>query len=600
MLREYTLAKNVKNPEVRDKHKNSVVWAADIAETESAREIIQHIAQTISQMRLFTSDQVNINRIADVLFGKLRNFLEKYGRLELGVHKSSFTHKGKNIYTDEQIKKSLPFLFHKDGVHSLLFSKDLAKDEFFDFLDIINNEANHSVEENDIVIPLWEKAFANIRYFVSEDFLEGKISMGAKPLEYEFDPDSLVKGKIELDAEDRKALGEAILSEELAGGREVQIERDLELTEDGMAPLFFALDAEEINKLENMLERNRSITAEEELISLIIEMCYLENRPGPFTDIVEALHQCHNQVLEKENYPLAFHLIQSVIEFKEILKSQGDPRCSVLKTFLDNVAGDESLIKLQKYIAEDQLLAPESLLDYLDILGPKSIPALSHLYENDKRPHFRKKVLEVLKRQGAADIQGLMEVVQDEKPDLAKTIISVLSEVDGKNSIQHLANFVNYRNKDIKAEAIKALGKYVDMTANKILLDFLKDDDVDMRIQVAQSCQHVCEKSLKDYILSTVKSKAFRKKSDEEVQAFLELLGRSQTEQAYQTLRSFLKKARITTSTRVKEMSLNAIAALESLGTSEARVILEEGTRSNNRKIRQACEKSLNNLTHRY
>ena len=163
---------------------------------------------------------------------------------------------------------------------------------------------------------------------------------------------------------------------------------------------------------------------------------------------------------------------------------------------------------------------------------------------------------------------------------------------------KYLAAIILY-NRNIKEEAIKALGTYVDITANKILLAFLKDDDVEMRIRAAQSCQHICDKTLRDHILDTVKSKTFKRKSKEEIQAFLELLGRCQTDQAYQTLRSFLKKTRIIATSTVKQMRLSAVSALESLGTSDARVILEEGTRMHNRSINQACEKSLQNLTRR-
>ncbi|MFC2164794.1 HEAT repeat domain-containing protein [Acidobacteriota bacterium] len=594
------MPKDIKNPTIQNKKEELEDYASDIKEIKGAREIVQLIAKTTSQMKIFASDHVNISRFTDELFVKLKVFLEKHRKFDLGVQEFSFTYGGKTVYTDKQIKKSIPFLFYKDGVQSLLFYKDLTKDEFLDFLGIIKKEANLPAEESDIVIALWEKDFANISYFASDEFLESKIGIGMESKEYTYDPDSLVKGKIELDEEDKKALGDAILSEELASEKDDQIKGDLELTEDGMTPLSYALDKAEIKKLEDMLERNRSITTEEELVALIMEMLYLEKRVEPFTDIVDALHQCHNQLLEKENYPLIVHLIQSVIAFKDILVSQEDVRHSVLKTFLDNITSSETLADLQKYITEDQLLAPESLLEYLNILGPKSIPVLSHLYEYDKRPHYRKKVLEVLKKHGSVDIQGLMNVVQDEKPDLARAIISVLREVNGKRSIQHLATFVNYNNSDIRAEAVKALGTYVDMTANKILLAFLKDDDVEMRIQAAQSCQHVCDKALRDHILNTVKSKAFKRKSDEEIQAFLELLGRSQTEQAYQTLRSFLKKAGIITSNKVKEMSLSTVFALESLGTSEARVILEEGTRMHNKRIKHACEKSLQNLTRRH
>jgi HEAT repeat protein len=597
-LQESTLPKKLAIPERKDKKEKLKDFAAGSKEFKDAREIVQLIAKTTSQMKIFAWDHVNISRFTEDLFGKLKTFLEEHWKFELGVKEFSFTYGGKAVYTNDQIKESIPFLFYKDGVQSLSLDKDLTKDEFLDFLEIINKEANLPPAESDIVISLWEKDFINIRYSVSDDFLENKIGAGMEQPKYTYNPDSLVQGKIELDEEDRKALGEAILSEELASDKEERIKGDLELTEEGVAPLSYGLDEAEIKKLEDMLEKNRSITSEEELVSLILEMLYLENRLDPFTDIVDALQHCHHHLLERENYPLAVELIQSVTEFKEILSSQRDPRQSILKAFLDRIRSTESLAELQRYIREDQLLAPESLLDYLDILGPKSIPALSHLFEHDKRPHFRKKVLDILKRQGSVDIQSLMNVVQDEKPDLAKAIISVLSEVNGKRSIQHLATFVNYSNKDIKTEAIKALGKHVDMTANKIILAFLQDDDVEMRIQAARSCQHVCDKSLKDHIISTVKSKAFKRRSDEEIKALLELLGRTQTEESYQALRSFLKKTGFVASSRVKEMGLSAIKALESLGTSEARVILEEGTRRHNHSIKQACQRSLKNLTH--
>ena len=594
------MPKERENSEIQNKKDKLEDYAAEIKEIKSAREVVQLMAKTTSQMKIFASDHVNISRFTDELFGKLKTFLKKHRSFELGVREFSFSYKGKTVYTDKQIKKSIPFLFYKDGVQSLFFYKDLSKDEFLDFLEIIKKEANLPAEESDIVISLWEKEFVNIHYSASDEFLENKIGIGMKSLEYTYDPNSFSEGKIELDEEDRKALEEAILSEEIALDKDSPVSGDLELTEDGMAPLSYALDEAEIKRLEDMLENNRSITAEEELISLIMEMLYLETRPAPFADVVDALNQCHSQLLEKENYALAVHLLESVIEFKNTLSYQGDTRHKALKTFLDRTASSESLAALQKYITEDQLLAPETLLEYLDILGPKSIPVLSSLYEHDTRPHYREKVLEILKKQGRADIQSLMNVVQDDKPDLAKAIISLLNDVNGKKSIQQLATFVHYTNKDIKVEVVKALGKHVDLTANKILLAFLKDDDVEMRIQAARSCQHICDKSLRDHILNTVKSKTFKKLTDEEIQAYLELLGRSQTEQAYQTLRSFLKKVGLMAGLRKKEMGLNAIAALESLGTSEARVILEEGTRMHNRSIKMACEKSLQNLTHRH
>ena len=151
------MPKDKKNSKILDKKEELEDYAAGIKEIKNAREIVQLLAKTTSQMKIFASDHVNISRFTDELFGKMNEFLKKHWKFELGVQEFSFTYKGKTVYTDKQIKKSIPFLFYKDGVQSLYFYKDLTKDEFLDFLDVIKKEANLPAEESDIVISLWEK-----------------------------------------------------------------------------------------------------------------------------------------------------------------------------------------------------------------------------------------------------------------------------------------------------------------------------------------------------------------------------------------------------------------------------------------------------------
>ncbi|MBN1223271.1 MAG: HEAT repeat domain-containing protein [Candidatus Aminicenantes bacterium] len=573
-------------------------YAADIVKIKKAREIVQLLAKTATQMKIFASDHQNINKFAADLYDKTASFLKEYGKFELGIQEFSFTYEGKVIHTDTQIKKSLPFLFYKDGIQEISFYKDLNEGEFLDFLEIIKREGLRPAEESDVVISLWEKDFANIRYSDSPEYLESRIGIGMEIPEYRYDHNALVTGKLELDDEDKLALGEATLALELASTKSDTLEKnDVEITEEGMVPLSYALDNEEMKKLEAMIQRNRQITAEEELLALILELLYLEERPEHFNDTVDALSRYHDDLLEKENFSVAVQLLNSVHEIKENLGLAQSAKKSVLDTFLNNVVSNDALAGLQNRLEAKLPSDIDSLSDYMQILGPRSIRILGKLLDRKDLAQSRKKLLKSFKALGASDIQSMMTAARDDKPDITKAVISVLGETGDSRVIQHLAVFVGYKNKAIKSEAIQALGRFDDATANKILLAFLKDEDEKIRIEAAGSFQYVADASVMDYALKEVGSKDFKNKNDEEIRAFLELIGKRPSPEGYRTLRSFLRKPGLFAAAKTTGIGLLAVDVLKSMSTAEAKKILEEGTRLNNKKIKQACKKALRNLS---
>jgi len=166
------------------------------------------MAITFSQMKIFSSEHKNVKKFTEQLYQKLKDFLKKYWKLEISIQEFSFYLEGNEIYTDKQINHSLPFLFYKDGMRMLFFYKNLQKDEFIDFLEIIKFNSSLPAEESDIVSSFWEHDFANIRYFAPDDYLESKIGTGMEILDYQVDKTELFSGKIELLPEDKQALSQ--------------------------------------------------------------------------------------------------------------------------------------------------------------------------------------------------------------------------------------------------------------------------------------------------------------------------------------------------------------------------------------------------------
>ena len=573
---------------------------ADIRKTKKIREIVQLLAKTSSQMKIFASDHSNIQKFADELYGKMNDYLEKHWKLEIGVKEFEFTFQEKSIYTDDQIKKSLPFLFFKDGVQALFFYKGLGKEEFVNFLDIIKRESALPAEESDIVISLWEKDFTNIRYAASDEFLESKIGVGMESLEYRLDPASLTTGKIELTAADKEALVRITGSDSAVPDSNSRTgDGPTEITEEDITAFSHSLSDEEIEALDEMLDLNRRITAEDELIALIMEMLYLEGREEPFAETIRTLGQCHDELLEKGNYSRATELLYLALELKNNLNARSDQRVNAMDSFLERIKNDEAIARLHKHVQEEDISDARALLEYLRILGPVSIPVISQFYDLENNPQIRVDMIKILKELGTEDMLSLMRIAQDDRPGITKAIISVLNDSDDRRAIQHLAAFINYKNKSIKFEAIRALGKHNDETANRILMAFLKDDEEEIRVLAAQNLVYVRDDSVAAHIIDTVKDKNFRKKNAEEIRAFVELLGRIQTEESRSILRTFLKKPGLFAGTKMIDISLLAISSLERMGTKESTKILEEGTRFHNKIIKEACKNSLQRLSNR-
>jgi len=175
-------------------------------ESEQVKDIVNWFVKTYAQIKLFSLEHSNVEKFVDMLYYKLTQFFENNLKFTLDIEEDSFLFQGKPVYKDEQLVKSLPFLFYKDGMQALYFYKGLKKEELLDFLDIIKTVANLPPEKTDVVTVIWDKDFANIRYYAPDEFLETKIGSGIKPQIYKADKEKFITGRIELTQEDKSAL----------------------------------------------------------------------------------------------------------------------------------------------------------------------------------------------------------------------------------------------------------------------------------------------------------------------------------------------------------------------------------------------------------
>jgi HEAT repeat protein len=571
-------------------------------------------------MKIFPSEHATVGGFIDDLTLKVKSFLEAYGKLEISIAEYTFLCGGRPIYTDEMTIKSLPFFFFKDGMQMLYFYQGLDRDEIVDFLELIKKESQKPAGESDIVTALWERDFSNIQYYAPDDYLENRIieertasqtkagvpvmpEFAHEIIEIKVDISRFTTGKIELSPEDK----EEIKRKSGDGGPEEKAEpqpapaetpgpESAESRRSPAAAMDPTLTESEIQSLESMVRANRTISADEEFLNLMVEILNLEKAPEHITANLEVLMDYHHEQLQQGNFAFSIPLVHKLRELRDHLAPANPDRASLLEGFLKKVVSEKTIDAIRDLVAKKKAVEWGALVDFFTLLGRPAMPLAAEIYESVSDPGAREKILEFLKTASLQDPGELVSLAADERPLLSKAVIGLLGQAFGKKGFPHFSHFLGFKNKDIKLEAIKALGQAKDELANRILMGFLNDPDEDLRIQAAMKLDPAAERSKISHLISEAKSRPFLDKSLKEKQAILSFLGRTRTEEALEFLRKTLAKRSLWISAKAKEMKLAAVSGLENMETEEAKAALEKGSGSGPKDVREACSLALARL----
>jgi HEAT repeat protein len=593
----------------------------DPARVEKVKDLLHYLANTVSAMKIFPSDHATVRNFVDQLTAKFTDFLAAQQKLQIGIEEFTFTFEGKPVYVDEVAIKSLPFFFFKDGLHILYFYQGLDRQEVLDFLELIKTEAQKPAEDCDVVAALWERDFPNVQYYAPDEYLESRIlaerrgadipqrsdmpglpeELARETIEVRVDTSKLKQGRIELDGEDREDVRKA---SERAKEEEPEPEaepgpRAAESRETGerspAAGMDPTLTEDELQALEKMVRSNRTISAEEEYINLMVEIVFLEEDLAGCRSSLDALLEYHFDRLQRGDFQVPVLIIQKVQELGRHVA--GDPgKQALLESFLKRTVSPKTVEAIKSLLEKKKALDWESLLGFFGLLGPPALGLAADLYDVAPDGEARHKILGFIEGTAAAQ-PGLLSALADPaRPDLAREIVAILTRIPDRKGLPHLSTFLNFQNREVKLEVVHALGRTRDEMANRILLGFLKDPDEEIRIQAAMKLDPGEGGARVQQILREASAPEFRMKSLKEKEAILSFLGRTRSPEALGFLGQALRKAPIIGSKKLLETRLAAVAGLESMATEEASALLQKGAIGRTKAVREACTAALTRM----
>ena len=570
----------------------------DPAELNKVKMLFKYFDTGFSTMKLYPPGNPSIERSVGIFSEKLKEFLDEYKEFRIGIKEFDFSYKGEIAFQDEEKKRSLPFFLFKDGMRELTFYKGLENKELQYFLDTLKEAIDLPSEESDAVGLLWEKDFINIRYYALDEFLDLNIGGGEKSLDFDVDPKKFSEGKLDLTSEDLDEFKEK--SDMLVFGPQKEEEEgggegDLEGSEDSDSRIP-SLKPEDMPEIEKLIAQDKRVSPSGELVALLFEILYYEENLDRFSDVLKILERYFQEIVREADFPQALAALQNIHELKETLLDKSPDKVSLLDKVMKNALDERYMSILKKLYLEDKVKDYDSFFCYLEFLGPGAISIVGMVWENPKGPAYKLRALDILKVAGKKDIAALMYLAKESNVALTLEVISMLETVTDLKDLHFLKDFIQHPNKDIRFEIIRILSVAGSAEANEILLQFLTDDDVEVRAFASENLKYMGDKETFGFVLDLAADKEFRKRTNMEKKALLSFLASARKNEVYDLFRSILKKWSFFSAPSQNETRLAAVSALEKVATPEARQVLEEGTRVFGRSVREASRLALSRM----
>lgn len=531
----------------------------DPVEARKAKEVVLFFEKTFSIMKLYPPENLSVKNSIRSFGRRIEEFLDQYEELRIGIKDFSFSFEGETIFRDEEKRRSLPFLFFKDGVRELCFHEGLDTEELQDFLETIKRDSDLPPGDSDIVNSLWEKDFAHIRYFAPDEFLESDIGRENGEAGLKIDRGELSSGVIELTPEDRKETYERSLA--------LRLHLDKDKEEDRIEPPSILAAVSEmatisegnITEIESMLSTDREGSRAAELVTLLFEILFLEDEHDQFLGTLDILDQCHQELVHKADFAQAVSLLNHVLDLGETLSSQSEEKKKLLYRIPNKAKQRSSLSSLKQLFLEGRIVDFDSFFQYLKVLGPDTVSLVGDIWEESEDSVLRLKALNLLKELGQQDINSLVSIAHDNRVSLTKEIIAIMGRIGNRKVVPHLEHFAGHQDKAIRLETVQSLRKIDDEAANKTLLKFLSDEDREVRTVAAMNLDCFGDKTALETVMELALKKDFKKKSKIEKKALLHFLARTQSDEVYPLFRSILKKSSILSRSRQNETRLCAV-----------------------------------------
>jgi hypothetical protein len=489
------------------------------------------------------------------------HYFNEFDSFSLQVGEHRLYYRGKVVYENQDIKESLAFVFYKDGVRELQFSKGLEFKEIVDFLNIVRKSDFLNRMEDDLVTLLWEKDFSHITFTTVDEFLEGSgifVPVTEEDLikrsEYrgtweEWSQEGLDVTKVER-SHDQEEEGLQKAINPAPGQSLVQA---CQLTPDEMESILREAQQEQLPDYIYILINNLI----EILLHLGEDVDAYENMISYFDRIIEYL-------LEQKEVDKAVALLKNLNDAMESMVLK-DKQIFAIRRILEKSSSSHNIELLGKVIKGNGEVHSEPIQQYLRFLTKQAIEPLCLLLGELESGKWRRTICDQLAELSKEEIQPLVKFLSDQNPFMVCHILYIIGKIGHPSTVKYLGNLVNHEDLRVREDTLQILHKFGDK-GKDLIQKFLKDSAFGIRAKAALILARNVKADAVKPLMEIILSEDFYKRGYEEKASFFKALGETGSKEVIPVLKKIAKKRRWFQKAGWNEMRQCATNTLKMIG----------------------------------
>lgn len=523
---------------------NSLEDRLDISEekeieekVKSTKALIQTFLQTLKAFRLYEADHPILSKFLERLRRDFDHYFDAFDSFSLQVGEHRLHYRGNIVYENQDVKESLAFLFFKDGIRELQFSKGLEFEEMIDFLNIVRKSDFLNRMEDDLVTLLWEKDFSHITFTTVDEFLEGTATF-VPATEEDLLKGSEYKGSWEEGAQEKA-------NEEEAESSQVPITEGLQQVINPAPGQSLVQACQLTHEESEAIHRDARQEERADYIYVLIDnlieiLLHLGEDVDAYENMISYFDRVLQYLLEQKEVGKAVALLKSLNETMESIMMK-DKQIFAIQRILEKTSSPRYIELLGKAMKEKGEAKSESILHYFRFFTKQAVEPLCLLLGELESGRWRKAICDQLVELSQGEIQPLSKFLSDPNPLLVCQILFIFGKIGNPSAVKHLGGLVTHDDLKVREETLQVLDKFGEK-GKDLIKKFLMDSVSGMRAKaallLARNAKAEAVKPLAEIILSD----DFYKRDYSEKVSFFKALGETKSQEVIPILERIAKK----------------------------------------------------------
>jgi len=528
---------------------------------KSTKSLIQTFLQTLKAFRLYEANHPILSKFLERLRKDFDHYFGEFDSFSLQIGEHRLYYRGNIVYESEDVKESLAFLFFKDGIREIQFSKGLEFKEMIDFLNVVRKGDLLNRMEDDLVTLLWEKDFTHITFTAVDEFMEGGATLVPATEE------DLIKG-----SEYKGSWGEGLQEKADEGQPEsssIPVQEGLHQAINPTPGQSLVQACQLTPEEREAIDREARQEEQPDYIYILIDnlieiLLHLGEDADAYENMISYFDRVIEYLLDQKEVGKTVALLSSLHQTMDSIMMK-DKQIFAIQRILENSSSPHSIELLGKAMKGNGEVDSESILEYLRFLTKKAVEPLCLLLGELESGKWRKTICDQLTELCRQEIQPLTKFLSDHNPLLACHILYILGNIGDPSTVNYLRDLVTHKDLKVREETLQILNKFGEKGKDLIqrfLMDSISGIRAKAALLLARNAKGEAVKPLTDIILS----EDFYKRDYKEKASFFRALGETGSKEVIPILKGISKKKSFFQREKWNEMRQCAVNTLKMLG----------------------------------